>query len=122
MRTVSTLCTTISLIPSLMAAVFLLVSFVVPTSGRAAEPLPTLTREQASGFARLALKGLDKEYPNKPEHVMTGPADVKGPRALHPAFYGCYDWHSSRARPLDARAAAAAVPRPAGGRTRSAPS
>ena len=56
-------------------------------------PGPALTRN-GSAFARLALKGLSKEYPNKPEHVMAGP-DVKGPKALHPAFYGCYDWHSS---------------------------
>jgi hypothetical protein len=55
----------------------------------------TITKEQASAFARLALKGLSKEYPNKPEHVMAGPDDVKAPRGLHPAFYGCYDWHSS---------------------------
>jgi hypothetical protein len=53
-----------------------------------------LTRERASAFARLALKGLTKQYPNKPEHVLAGPEDVKGPRALHPAFYGSYDWHS----------------------------
>src|SRR5262245_21570377 len=58
-------------------------------------PPAPLTRERASAFARLALKGVKKEYPNKPEHVLAGPADVKGPRALHPAFYGCYDWHSS---------------------------
>ena len=38
---------------------------------------------------------MSKEYPNKPEHVLAGPADVKGPVALHPAFYGSYDWHSS---------------------------
>src|ERR1043166_3969794 len=50
---------------------------------------------QASLFARLALKGIDREYPNKPGHVLNGPADVKGPRALHPAFFGCFDWHSS---------------------------
>src|SRR4051794_6089259 len=43
-----------------------LVFFTVPPPGRAAEPMPALTREQASGFARLALKGLGKEYPNKP--------------------------------------------------------
>jgi hypothetical protein len=54
-----------------------------------------LSTEQASAFARLALKGINKEYPNKPEHVMSGPADVMGPKALHPAFFGCYDWHSS---------------------------
>ena len=34
--------------------------------------MPALTREQASGFARLALRGLGREYPNKPEHVMAG--------------------------------------------------
>ncbi|HKB05753.1 MAG TPA: DUF2891 domain-containing protein [Gemmataceae bacterium] len=56
---------------------------------------PTLTKERASAFARLALKGIAKEYPNKPEHIMAGPGDVKGPRALHPAFYGSFDWHSS---------------------------
>src|SRR5947209_3374917 len=66
---------------------------MMPPPVRAGGP-PALSREQASAFARLALKGLTKEYPNKPEHVMAGPDDVKGPRALHPAFYGSYDWHS----------------------------
>ena len=61
----------------------------------AAEPPSPLTPAQASAFARLALKGTSKEYPNKPEHVLAGPDDAKGPKALHPAFYGCYDWHSS---------------------------
>jgi hypothetical protein len=54
----------------------------------------SLSREQASAFARLALKAIQTEYPNKPEHVMNGPGDILGPRALHPAFYGSYDWHS----------------------------
>ena len=61
----------------------------------AAEPEAAITAEQATGFARLALKGIAKEYPNKLDHVMTGPADVRGPKALHPAFYGCFDWHSA---------------------------
>lgn len=54
-----------------------------------------MTREQASSFARLALKGLRKEYPNKPGDVLNGVKDVKSPREMHPAFYGCFDWHSS---------------------------
>ena len=54
-----------------------------------------LSREQASSFARLALIGIQKEYPNKPEHVLNSEADIQGPRALHPAFYGSFDWHSS---------------------------
>jgi hypothetical protein len=53
-----------------------------------------LTPEQASHFAALALKCVMREYPNKLDHVMNDDADVKGPRALHPAFFGCFDWHS----------------------------
>lgn len=51
--------------------------------------------EQASRFAKLALKGIQKEYPNKPGDVLNGAGEVRGPRGVHPAFYGCFDWHSS---------------------------
>jgi hypothetical protein len=54
-----------------------------------------MTQEQASSFARLALKGIRKEYPNKPGHVLNGTKDLQETRVLHPAFYGCFDWHSS---------------------------
>src|SRR5580692_5343797 len=54
-----------------------------------------MTPEQASAFARLALKGLHKQYPNKPADVLNDDKDVQSPRAMHPAFYGCFDWHSS---------------------------
>ena len=84
-----------SLIPALTATLSMLVSFAMPQPVSAEETHPTLTREHASGFARLTLRALTKEYPNKPEHVMAGPDDVKSPRVLHPAFYGSYDWHSS---------------------------
>jgi len=49
----------------------------------------------ASHFAQLALKCVRQEYPNKLDHVMNGAPQVQPPRALHPSFYGCYDWHSS---------------------------
>jgi hypothetical protein len=55
----------------------------------------SLTLSQASHFARLALKCVAREYPNKPEHVLNDAGDVQSPKALHPAFHGCYDWHSS---------------------------
>ena len=58
-------------------------------------PEHSLTQAQASHFASLALKCISKEYPNKPEHVMNDDRDVQSPKDLHPAFYGCYDWHSS---------------------------
>ncbi len=55
----------------------------------------TLTTEQASRFSRLALDGIRREYPNSPGHVLNGPEELQSPRTLHPAFYGCFDWHSS---------------------------
>ncbi|MBW7946502.1 MAG: DUF2891 domain-containing protein, partial [Sphingomonadaceae bacterium] len=48
----------------------------------------------AARFARIALGHVGREYPNKMDHVLDGPADAEGPRALHPVFYGSYDWHS----------------------------
>ncbi len=54
-----------------------------------------LSEAQAARLAGLALKGLDQEYPNKPSNVLAGPQDVRSPRELYPAFYGCFDWHSS---------------------------
>src|SRR6266851_2311459 len=81
------------------ASTVLLVAFMM---SKTKEPGPkperkslTLSQEQASLFARLALKGVTKEYPNKPDHVLNDDADVKNPRTLHPAFYGSFDWHSS---------------------------
>ena len=49
----------------------------------------------AERFARLALACVGREYPNKIAHVLSGDADVLPPRTLTPAFFGCYDWHSS---------------------------
>src|ERR1044071_5296445 len=49
----------------------------------------------AERFAKLALACVHKEYPNKISHSMTSDKDVAPPRELTPAFYGCYDWHSS---------------------------
>jgi hypothetical protein len=46
-------------------------------------------------FIRLALSCIDREFPNKPDHVLDSAADAKPPRDFHPAFFGCYDWHSS---------------------------
>jgi hypothetical protein len=54
-----------------------------------------LTPAVASNFARLALRCVSREYPNKPDHVMNDEKDVLSPRTMHPVFYGCFDWHSS---------------------------
>ncbi len=49
----------------------------------------------AARFADLALHCVHLEYPNKLAHTLASDADVQPPRQLTPAFYGCYDWHSS---------------------------
>ena len=55
----------------------------------------SLTPDTASRFARLALRCIQQEYPNKLDHVINDSREVRSPRDLHPAFYGCFDWHSS---------------------------
>jgi Protein of unknown function (DUF2891) len=57
-----------------------------------AASLDSLTAER---FARLALACVHREYPNKIAHAMNSDEDARPPRELTPAFYGCYDWHSS---------------------------
>jgi hypothetical protein len=56
---------------------------------------PSIDLALAERFARLALACVHQEYPNKIAHVMNSDADARPPRELTPAFYGCYDWHSS---------------------------
>ena len=53
------------------------------------------TAASAARFANLALACVHKEYPSKIAHVLNSVADVRAPHELTPAFYGCYDWHSS---------------------------
>ena len=65
-------------------------------ASRAAEDsAPRILDTQAASIAKLALDGIHRQYPNKPSNVLVGPADVLSPKELHPAFYGCFDWHSS---------------------------
>jgi hypothetical protein len=74
-----------------MRAIFVVLFLTVTAQAQ----MQSLTEKQASHFAALALKCVTREFPNKPEHVINNASEVKGPKDLHPAFYGCYDWHSS---------------------------
>lgn len=56
---------------------------------------PDLTPALAEQYARLALAGLVREYPNQPGYRLACDADLRPPREVHPAFHGCYDWHSA---------------------------
>ncbi len=45
--------------------------------------------------ARTVIAAIQQEYPNAPRHVMRHETDQVTPRGAHPAFYGCFDWHSA---------------------------
>ena len=56
---------------------------------------PTLDLDEANRLAQLPLYCMDTEYPNKLNQTIGGDEDLQSPKALHPAFYGCFDWHSA---------------------------
>ena len=82
-----------------IAATLLAAQLLAPGAARAATvpelaARPPLEPAAATRFAALALKCLHQEYPNHISHTLGGDADVRAPRELTPAFYGCFDWHS----------------------------
>ena len=48
----------------------------------------------ASRLANAVLGHVAREYPNVLVQALAGPNDLGTPRALHPVFFGSYDWHS----------------------------
>src|SRR6202142_530580 len=74
----------------------LLLLFNISEGSAQSTGVPTMFDvNSAERFANLALACIHKEYPNKISHNLNSDADVAPPRKLTPAFYGCYDWHSS---------------------------
>lgn len=68
---------------------------LLPVYALAQTSTPKFEEASAERFAKLALACVHLEYPNKISHTMASDADAAPPRKLTPAFYGCYDWHSS---------------------------
>lgn len=56
---------------------------------------PSLNVNSATYLYQFAFDCIDKEYPNKLGQVLGDSTYLKEPSELHPAFYGCFDWHSS---------------------------
>jgi hypothetical protein len=79
---------------SLRFALFLFPAIAL-SAEQSASSFPQFDAAAAERFAKLALDCVGKQYPNKISHVLNSDADVAPPRKLTPAFYGCYDWHSS---------------------------
>jgi hypothetical protein len=50
--------------------------------------------EVAGRYGETILAAIQREYPNDLHHRTTGPDDRPLPHEVHPAFYGCFDWHS----------------------------
>lgn len=46
-------------------------------------------------LSKLPLHCIETEYPNKLSQTIGNASYLKTPKELHPAFYGCFDWHSS---------------------------
>lgn len=55
-----------------------------------------LSNEMAVKLSTLPLHCIEQEYPNKTGHIIHNEIEARlTPQALHPAFYGCFDWHST---------------------------
>jgi len=79
---------------SIIPACFFILTLFIGSEPRC-ETGVELTLEAAGRLAALPLKCMQREFPNKPGETLAAPADIGSPRSLHPAFYGCFDWHSS---------------------------
>ncbi len=51
--------------------------------------------ELADRFSALALNCVHQEFPNKISRTTNTAEEIGAPQDLFPAFYGCFDWHSS---------------------------
>ncbi|HEY1270522.1 MAG TPA: DUF2891 domain-containing protein [Terriglobales bacterium] len=78
----------------LFCSLFVLLT-VCELGAQSAPAAASFEKSAAERFANLALACVHKEYPNKISHNLNSDADVAPPRNLTPAFFGCYDWHSS---------------------------
>jgi len=76
-----------------MKALLILIFTIM--SATANHPKNRITEADAARFVDLALAGLNREFPNKPGHLLRSAEDLMTPREATPVFYGHFDWHSS---------------------------
>ena len=55
----------------------------------------TISPDLADRFSALALACVHQEFPNKISRTTDTAEEIGRPKELFPAFYGCFDWHSS---------------------------
>jgi len=56
---------------------------------------PLLNIAQGNRLAALPLGCIQVQYPNKLGQTLNDSTHINNPKSLHPAFYGCFDWHSA---------------------------
>ncbi len=54
-----------------------------------------LDLKEANRLANLPLDCIQNPLPYKTQWVTTGEEELVMPKEMHPAFYGCFDWHSA---------------------------
>lgn len=79
------------------------VAFLLAACGADKEPAAdvdlqypeTIAPDLAERFSALALTCVHKEFPNKISRTTDTAEAIGRPKVIFPAFYGCFDWHSS---------------------------
>lgn len=56
---------------------------------------PILNTEEANRLIQLPMNCIHTPLPYKSGHVIDDSSDFQFPQEHHPAFYGCFDWHSA---------------------------
>ncbi|MCA9140659.1 MAG: DUF2891 domain-containing protein [Planctomycetales bacterium] len=80
-----------------LQTLMILVMSVVFTEKLSAQSITPneMNASAAEAWAKLVLVGVDTEFPNKLSLVYSNADQIRTPRENFPAFYGCFDWHSS---------------------------
>jgi len=79
-----------------MKYTLLVITVLLSVKNAGAQSGSTLDKQVAERLATLPLHCIDQEFPNKTSHAADSASDARLlPSELHPAFYGCFDWHSS---------------------------
>ena len=55
----------------------------------------SINKDIADKLIQLPLKCIQNEYPYKSGLIIAKEDDLQLPKTHHPAFYGCFDWHSA---------------------------
>nr|WP_236621974.1 DUF2891 domain-containing protein [Rhodopirellula maiorica] len=84
-----------SLLALLVQATSLMGQSSEPETDDAAIRFGTIDDAVAGEWAKLVLGAIDTEFPNKLSLVYVDADQLKTPQENFPAFYGCFDWHSS---------------------------